>query len=126
MPETVIHKPRDSGPVRPNLADYAAACAAFSWDRAARDELSGLPRGGGLNIAHEAVDRHARGELRDHTAIRWLGRKGEDVLLTYGGLMRLTSRFAHVLASLGVRPGDTVFALTGRIPELYVAALGTV
>ena len=45
--------------VAPNLADYAAECRAFTWD-AARHALDGLP-GGGLNIAHEAVDRHARG-----------------------------------------------------------------
>ncbi|HET7463512.1 MAG TPA: acetate--CoA ligase [Longimicrobium sp.] len=125
MVETVIRKPRDGGGVPPNLADYEAASASFSWEEAARTELSGLPNGAGLNIAHEAVDRHAQGVLRDHVAIRWLGRQGEDLLLTYGGLMRRTNRFANALAGLGVAPGETVFALTGRIPELYVAALGT-
>jgi acyl-coenzyme A synthetase/AMP-(fatty) acid ligase len=30
-----------------------------------------------------------------------------------------------VLAELGVRAGDRVFALAGRIPEFYVTALGT-
>ena len=42
-----------------NLADYERACGEFSWARA-RSELDGLP-GGGLNIAYEAVDRHAAG-----------------------------------------------------------------
>jgi acetyl-CoA synthetase len=125
MDDNVIHKPRGGWAVAPNLLDYDAARASFSWDAAARMELSGLPHGGGLNIAHEAVDRHATGALRDHVAIHWLGRRGEDVLITYGGLARQTSRFAHVLQSLGVAKGDRVFALLGRIPELYVAALGT-
>ena len=49
--------------IAPNLSDYDAACARFSWDGAAR-ELEGLPHGRGLNIAHEAVDRHAAGPLR--------------------------------------------------------------
>ena len=39
----------------PNLADYTAYRKTFSWEAAAR-ELDGLP-GGGLNIAHEAVER---------------------------------------------------------------------
>ena len=37
----------------------------------------------------------------------------------------LSDRFAALLTRLGVGKGDVVFALTGRIPELYVAALGT-
>ena len=120
-----ILKPRGEWPVAPNLADYEAARAAFSWEEAARRELSGLPGGAGLNIAHEAIDRHAAGPLRDHVAIRWRGKEGGEVLFTYGGLRRLTSRFANALGALGVERGDRVFALAGRIPALYVAALGT-
>ncbi|HEX6913428.1 MAG TPA: acetate--CoA ligase [Longimicrobium sp.] len=125
MTGTLIRKPRDGWPVRPNLADYEAACAAFSWAKAERHELAGLPGGTGLNIAHEAVDRHAYGALRDHVAVRWLGRGGEEVHLTYGGLRRLTARFANALGALGMGKGERVFGLMGRIPELYVAALGT-
>ncbi len=125
MGETVIHKGPDAGFPPPNLADYTVARATFSWDEARRRELAGLPGGAGLNIAHEAVDRHAGGALRDHVAILWLGKDGGERLITYGGLRALTARFANVLAGLGVGKGDRVFALTGRIPELYVAALGT-
>jgi acetyl-CoA synthetase len=116
-------KPRGRAGVRPNLADYERACATFSWAEARRD-LDGLP-GGGLNIAHEAVDRHAVGPRRDHVALRWLGKDGTTADFTYGDLRRLTSRFANVLRGLGVRAGDRVYALAGRVPELYVAALGT-
>jgi acetyl-CoA synthetase len=111
-------------PVPPNLRDYARARAAFSWDRA-RAELDGLPGGAGLNIAHEAVDRHAAGSRRDKVAIRWLGKRGQAEDVTYGRLRDLTSRFANVLEGLGVRRGERVYAMTGRIPELYVTALGT-
>jgi acetyl-CoA synthetase len=107
-----------------NMADYGRARAEFSWD-AARRELDGLPGGAGLNIAHEAVDRHAAGPHAGHLAIRWLGRNGEVRNYTYADLRLLTNRFANLLGALGVGKGDRVFALLGRIPELYVAALGT-
>lgn len=108
----------------PNLADYEQARGSFSWGQARR-ELDGLPGGKGLNIAHEAVDRHAAGALREHLAIRWLGKTGQRQDLTFGQLSMLSNRFANVLAGLGVKAGERVYLLTGRIPELYVAALGT-
>jgi acetyl-CoA synthetase len=110
--------------VPPNLLDYRQTCATFSWE-AARAELDGLPGGRGLNIAHEAVDRHAAGARRDRLALRWLGKRGEVRDFTYGDLRAATNRFANVLRELGIGQGDGVFTLAGRIPELYITALGT-
>ena len=121
--KTLVKSRGEQGPA-PNLRDYAEARKAFSWE-AARSELGGLPGGRGLNIAHEAVDRHAAGPRAQHLAIRWLGKGGAVEELTYERLRRLTNRFANVLLGLGVRPEERVYALTGRIPALYVAALGT-
>jgi acetyl-CoA synthetase len=118
-----IEKPRRGWPVIPNLRDYERTRAEFSWE-GARRALDGLP-GGGLNIAHEAVDRHAAGPLRDRLALRWLGKRGEVRDFTYGQLCSLSNRFANVLRRLGVAKGERVFVLAGRIPELYIAALGT-
>jgi acetyl-CoA synthetase len=110
--------------VPPNLRRYAETLTGHAWE-AARREMDGLPGGRGLNIAYEAVDRHAVGPRGDHLAWRWLGKNGRVEDFTYRRLQGLTSRFANVLRSLGVAPGDRVYALAGRIPELYVAALGT-
>jgi acetyl-CoA synthetase len=110
-------------PVQPNLVDYDKARAGFSWE-AIRKELGGLPNGG-LNIAHEAVDRHAAGPRRDHLALRWLGAEGATRDFTYRDLAEGSNRFANVLRELGTGKGDRVFALAGRIPELYISALGT-
>ncbi|MFW6069881.1 MAG: acetate--CoA ligase [bacterium] len=118
-----IDKDPESWTVTPNLLNYDETYASFSWDEAAR-ELSGLPGGRGLNIAHEAVDRHANGPRRDHLAFRWLGRDGTVCDFTYGELQELSNRFANVLQRLDIGKGDKVFVLAGRIPELYVAALG--
>jgi acetyl-CoA synthetase len=109
--------------VIPNVVDYTVARAGFSWV-AARAALDGLPGGGGLNIAHEAVDHHAAGALRDRVAVRWVRRDGRVDEATYGGLAAATNRFANALRALGVGPGERVFTLLGRVPELHVTVLG--
>ncbi|MCB1958903.1 MAG: hypothetical protein KDG55_24775, partial [Rhodocyclaceae bacterium] len=82
--DAVIHK-QASPACPPNLADYDAVRAGFSWD-AARARLDGLPDGG-LNIAYEALDRHARGPRAGRTALRWLGLDGSRRALTYAELL---------------------------------------
>src|SRR5574341_327526 len=121
--DTIFKSHRD-WTIIPHLHDYAALRATFSWDKA-RADLDGLPHLQGLNIAHEAVTRHATGPRRDHLAIRWLGKQGETLDFSYGRLEEQTNRFANTLKSLGVAKGDRVYALAGRIPELYISALGT-
>ena len=123
MSLTPIKKSSDTWRVQPHLLEYEKTCAGFTWDKI-RHELDGLPGGRGLNIAHEAVDRHAAGPRCDHPAIRWLGQDGAVLVLTYTDLREQTSRFANVLSRLGVDKGDRVFTLTGRIPELYITAIG--
>jgi acetyl-CoA synthetase len=115
-----ITKPPGGWRVPPNLCVYEKTRAAFSWE-AVRAGMGGLP-GGGLNIAHEAVERHS---ARETVAIRWLGKDGAVRDISYGELSVQTNRFANVLRALGVGKGERVFALAGRIPELYFAALGT-
>ena len=124
MPFPTITKRGWPGGVVPNVVDYDAVRATFSWEHA-RSELDGLPHGRGLNIAHEAVDRHASGSHGAHVAFRWLRRDGSVTDITYAELQTSTNQFANVLAGLGVGPGERVFTLLGRVPELYVTVLGT-
>ncbi len=107
----------------PNLAAGPEARSRFSW-ASMEAALDGLP-GGGLNLAHEAVDRHAAGPNADRIALRWLSAHGDDRDLTYADLAQASARFANVLEELDVGAGERVFVLLGRVPELYVAALGT-
>jgi len=116
--------PPSPGAVAPNLADYQDACRRFIW-AAARSELDGLPDSAGLNIAHEAVDRHATSSRANVVALRWLARDGARREFTYAQLSRLSSQFANALHTLGVVPGDRVVSLLGRVPELHLAALGS-
>jgi len=124
MPFETIHKSDSDWQVPPQMRDYAESARSFSWKDSAR-LLDGLPAGRGLNIAHEAVDRHAIGPRKNHVALRWLSKSGTARDYTYADLQELTNRFANVLQRLGVGRGDRVCSLTGRIPELYIAAIGT-
>jgi acetyl-CoA synthetase len=95
------------------VADWNAASAL----------LAGLP-GGGLNLAHEAVDRHVAEGRGDRVALTCLGRRYERQTFTFAQLADASSRAAQVLMDLGVQPGDTVAVLLGRTADLYLAALG--
>jgi acetyl-CoA synthetase len=120
---TVIEKSGVDWRVRPNLVDYDALCRSFDW-RSARKALAGLP-GGGLNIAHEAVSRHVAEGHGGRIAIRHLGRDGAVAGISFSMLEEAANRFANVLESLGIGHGEAVFSLSGRVPALYSAVLGT-
>ena len=106
---------------KPNF-DYDTMTSSFRWGDML-DELDWLP-GGFLNAAHEAIDRHANGRLRDKVAMLWEGRNGGRDALTFGQMKSQSDSFANVLKSLGVERGDRVFTFMDRVPELYVAFFG--
>lgn len=122
MHPTLITKTMGECPVTPNWLDSRQARERFSWQAQAA-ELAGLP-GGGLNLAYEAVDRHALGERREHTALRLVERNGGCRDISYAQLSLLSNRFASLLNRLGVQPGERVFMLCNRGLELYLGVLG--
>ncbi len=79
---------KDTPPrIAPNLGDDDEECAGFSWSEA-RARLEGLPGGRGLNIAHEAVDRHAASTRATAVALRCVGRDDSVTCVTYADLAR--------------------------------------
>lgn len=79
----------------------------------------------GVNLAYEAVGRHAAGSRADHRAGRWIARDGTRTDLTYAELAARSNRFANALRHLGVERGAVVATLLGPTPERHVTALGT-
>ncbi|MBZ0230270.1 MAG: acetate--CoA ligase [Bauldia sp.] len=119
--ERIRKRPEDRAGA--NLTDYDRTVASFDWNEA-RALLDGLPNGG-LNIAHEALDRHVEAGRGAKLALRWIGKNDAVRDFSYAELAAVANRFANVLATHGAGKGDRVFLLLGRSPELYVAALGT-
>jgi acetyl-CoA synthetase len=96
------------------------------WD-VARTELGiGVPD---LNIGRLATTRHVDAGRGSATAIRWFARDdataSHPVDITYDMLDHRSGRFAGGLRRHGINPGAGVATVAGRVPELYVAALGT-
>lgn len=99
--------------------DYESIRRDFRWD----DVLArlGWPEDGPINPAVTLADRHAGG---GGIAIDWHGRDGERRALSFAELADTSSRFAEVLAGLGVGKGDRVAMVMPRVPETIIAMLG--
>jgi len=74
----------------------------------------------GLNACTECVDRHPA----NARAARYERADGTADEMTFGELKESTSRFANLLTSHGVLPGDRVAALLPRGPELLTVIFG--
>ena len=105
------------------MQNYDSARRNMDWDTFRR--WLGSEPGSWINIAFEAVDHQVMDGHGAKEAIRWLGKSGERRIFTYADLKRESDRFARMLADRGLGKGTRVFTLLGRVPELYIAALGT-
>jgi len=106
----------------PNLRDYAAACRDLSWREA--DRQFTWHTTGRLNIAHEAIDRHAADPERSGRACLLYQQASDEYRLTYGRMRDLSNRFANVLRRLGIGKSDRVCLFLPGMPELYIAMAG--
>ena len=108
---------KDTRPTRP---DYRTAYAGFSL-AALEEELAG-DLSEGINVCIEACDRHDG----DAVALYWENERGDSGTVTFGELRERAARFANVLISLGVKPGDCVAGLLPRTPDLPDGGVGHV
>ena len=80
--------------------------------------------GGKINVAYNAVDRHASSWRRNKLAYIFVGEPVGDVRkITYFELNREVNRFANALKSMGVKKGDRVAMYLPMIPELPISML---
>ena len=104
-----------------NLEDYETARESFGWEDIYAEAEWDAPEW--MNVGHEVCDRHVAGG--DRIALRRVGVDGESRTLTFEELAERSNRFANVLADLGVERGERVFSYMPRIPDHYVALVGT-
>jgi acetyl-CoA synthetase len=79
--------------------------------------------GGKLNVSHNCLDRHLTSARRHKAALVWEGEPGDSRVLRYQDLHREVCKFANVLKSLGMQPGDRATIYMPLIPEAVIAML---
>lgn len=103
-----------------NLICYEDQYKDFSWETV-KKEL-GLS-GNKVNIAYEAIDKHATTWRKNKVALYWEGSDGTHVKYTFQELKILSDKCANMLQSLGVGKGDRVFLFLPRLPELFISMI---
>ncbi len=105
------------------LASYEEACQSFEWTQA--EALFSWNLTGKVNLAYEAIDRHAESELATKVALLYFDGDREE-RYTYADMKQESNRSGNVLKSIGVEKGDRVFIFMPRQPELYFILLGAI
>lgn len=106
----------------PNMKNYEEARANFSWDTI--EQTFTWAQTGKVNMAHEAIDRHANSERKNKVALYYSDDR-RDEQYTYHDMKLQSNRFGNVLRKLGIGKGDRVFIFMPRTPELYFSLLGS-
>jgi len=107
----------------PNMKNYEEARANFSWSEIEK-QFSWYTTGK-VNMAYEAIDRHAESDKKDKIAL-YYSDANRDESYTFADMKRQSNKFGNVLRKYGVKKGDRVFIFMPRTPELYFALLGTI
>ncbi|PLR98164.1 acetate--CoA ligase [Bacillus sp. T33-2] len=105
-----------------NLKDYREMYDQFDWKEA--EKQFSWYETGRVNMAYEAIDRHAEGFRNNKIALYYQdGIRKEKY--TFKEMKELSNQAGNVLKTFGdVEKGDRVFIFMPRSPELYFALLG--
>ncbi|TDQ39086.1 acetate--CoA ligase [Aureibacillus halotolerans] len=104
------------------LQSYDKTRDSFSWEQVEK-EFS-WHRTGRINMAYEAIDRHAEGALKDKIALHYRDNNRSESY-TFEEMRQLSNRAGHLLRSTAqVQKGERVFIFMPRSPELYGLFLG--
>ncbi|MGG4548113.1 acetate--CoA ligase [Rossellomorea marisflavi] len=107
-----------------NLADYDQAYESFDWKEVEK-EFS-WSETGRVNLAHEAIDRHAETHRKNKVALYYRDPERNEKY-TFADMKKLSNQAANVLKNFGdVEKGDRVFIFMPRSPELYFSILGAI
>ncbi|HSB06635.1 MAG TPA: acetate--CoA ligase [Thermodesulfobacteriota bacterium] len=105
-----------------NLEDYEKAHRSFDW-KVVEQEFS-WHHTGKVNIAYEAIDRHAEDPIQAGKCCLNFEGESRKERISYAQMKDLSNRFANVLRKIGVKKGDRVLIFLPRCPEYYVAMVG--
>ena len=93
---------------------YQETYSSFAWN---------LPTT--FNYGRDVIDEWAR-KTPGHKALIWCDEAGNTEHFTFADISRLTSQFANLLISQGVKKGDRVIVMLPRIPHWQIAMVGCI
>ncbi|MDR4497550.1 MAG: acetate--CoA ligase [Candidatus Scalindua sp.] len=108
-------------PVKEGLINYEKTFEGFDWEEVKNHFKSFSNHG--VNIAHEAIDRHTSTDHKDKVALIWEDDDGVQKGYTFLSIKRQSDKCANVLKSIGIEKGDRVFLFLPRVPELYISII---
>ncbi|HEY0828503.1 MAG TPA: acetate--CoA ligase [Bacilli bacterium] len=106
-----------------NMNDYESTHAGFRWEDIEK-EFSWYTTGK-LNMAYEAIDRHAESTRRNKIAL-YYSDNNRDETYTFEEMKHKSNQFGNVLKKMGLVKGDRIFVFMPRTPELFFALLGSI
>lgn len=107
-----------------NLQSYEDTYIGFDWKEA--EKAFSWSETGKVNMAYEAIDRHANTFRKNKIAL-YFRNETRNEKYTFKELKELSDKAGNVFKATGnVEKGDRVFIFMPRSPELYIAALGAV
>lgn len=105
-----------------NFENYEDEYCNFQWESV--EENFSYHKSGKINIAYEAIDRHAESERKNHVALMFEDETREESY-TFLDMKTITNQTANLLQKkTDVKKGDRVFLFMPRSPELYFMLLG--
>lgn len=105
-----------------NLHNYDEIASGFDWKEAEK-EFSWYETGK-VNMAHEAIDRHAESDRKNKVALYYMDQYRKESY-TFYEMKRMTNRAANMLKSHSeLEKGDSLFIFMPRSPELYFTMFG--
>ena len=93
-----------------NIGDYEQTYAGFDWETPER-----------FNFGRDVVDHWS---AQDRPAMIWLGTSGEERRLDFAQFSVLSNRFASAAREMGIRRGERVMVLLGKVPEWHAILTG--
>ena len=107
-----------------NLKSYEDMYNSFDWKDVER-EFS-WSETGKVNMAYEAIDRHANTFRKNKVALYYRDETRNEKY-TFKEMKDLSNKAGNVFKAYGnVEKGDRVFIFMPRSPELYIATLGAI
>lgn len=105
-----------------NLHNYDEIASQFDWKEAEK-EFSWY-KTGKVNMAHEAIDRHAESDRKNKVALYYMDANRKESY-TFYEMKRMTNRAANMMKSHSdLEKGDRLFIFMPRSPELYFTMFG--